>query len=311
VAPVFGTNPLPGPLPQTTSMTFNTTGLPAASSNMTVTGTTTGGGTSPIGNATLNVFTTGPTTAPNLLTPPNGAMGLSTSPTLTWSSVAGAGSYIVEVDDDPGFGSIDFTTTVSATTAQATGLNTGVTYFWRVRGANPCGAGANSTVFNFTTGFCSSPNIAIPDNNPTGVTDTIVVASGSALLDMNVSINATHTFVGDLVFTLTNTTTGTSVTVIDRPGVPATTFGCGGDDVNVVMDDRGGNGPVEVMCGTTAPALFGSPTPNNPLSAFDTQPLAGTWTLRAVDLAGADVGTLNSWCLQGTVPVELQTFQIE
>ena len=102
------------------------------------------------------------------------------------------------------------------------------------------------------------------------------------------------------------------MTVIDRPGVPATPFGCSGDDIAVTLDDEGGDGPVEAMCATASPALFGAPTPNNPLSAFDGEALAGTWTLRAVDIAGADVGTLDQWCLlPSTVPVELLTFTIE
>ena len=33
-----------------------------------------------------------------------------------------------------------------------------------------------------------------------------------------VSIQATHTWVGDLIFTLVHVDTGTTITVIDRPG---------------------------------------------------------------------------------------------
>ncbi|HET9316714.1 MAG TPA: M36 family metallopeptidase [Vicinamibacteria bacterium] len=312
VAPVFGVNPVPGPLPNTTTMTFNTTGLPAASSTVNVIGTPVGAPAQTIGSVGLNVFSGGPSGAPNLLTPANGASGQPTNPTFTWSALSGASSYVIEVDDDPAFGSINFTATVSATTTQATGLSGGTTYFWRVRGTNPCAAGGNSTVFSFTTGLCRSPNLPIPDNNPTGVTDTMVIAAGGPITDLNVSITASHTWVGDLIFTLTNTTTSTSAIVIDRPGVPASTFGCSNDNIQVIMDDEGANGPVEVMCATTPPALFGSPTPNNPLTVFDSQALAGTWTIRAADVVGSDTGTLQEWCLlPTTIPVELQTFTIE
>jgi subtilisin-like proprotein convertase family protein len=37
------------------------------------------------------------------------------------------------------------------------------------------------------------------------------------------------------------------------------------------------------------------------LTGFDTQALNGTWRLTAVDAAGADLGTVNQWCLSGTV----------
>jgi extracellular elastinolytic metalloproteinase len=312
VPPVFGVNPVPGPLPNSTSMTFNTTGLPAASSMIGITGTTTGGGTQPIGSVALKVFVGAPATTPTLIAPFNGAINQPTNTVFTWTAVPGAASYVLEVDDDPSFVTIDFTTTVAGTTATASGLSAFTTYYWRVRATNPCAASGNSTFFRFSTAPCRAPNLSIPDNDPTGVTDTLVVPAGFSIQDLDVSINATHTLVGDLIFTLTHTTTGTSVTLIDRPGVPASTFGCGSDNVTVTLDDQGGNGPVETMCAATPPGLFGSPMPSNPLSAFQGEIWSGTWTLRVVDAAAIDVGTLDNWCLMPTaLPVELQTFVIE
>ena len=37
--------------------------------------------------------------------------------------------------------------------------------------------------------------------------------------------------------------------------------------------------------------------PEEALSTFDGQPLAGTWTLNVIDDAGGDIGVLNGWCL--------------
>ncbi|GMU66161.1 MAG: hypothetical protein AMXMBFR36_24350 [Acidobacteriota bacterium] len=152
---------------------------------------------------------------------------------------------------------------------------------------------------------CSAPALAIPDNNPTGVTDTITIDPGSEFItDLDVLIQATHTWVGDLAFTLTHVDTGTSVTLIDRPGVPATANGCPGDDVDVTVDDEGADPAIEIQC-SNLPAITGSAQGGDPtgavLAAVDGELFAGDWTLTVADHVGADIGTLDFWCLQATV----------
>ena len=147
------------------------------------------------------------------------------------------------------------------------------------------------------TPYCRFPNIAIPDNDPNGVTDMQVVVDSGTIQDLGVSLVATHDWVGDLSFTLTHQDTGTSVTVFDQPGVPASTYGCEGDNIDVGLDDEA-TSPVEDECNVgTVPTIEGVFTPNNPLSAFDGEDLAGTWTLTAVDHEVAYSGTLNDWCI--------------
>src|SRR5688572_1870395 len=127
--------------------------------------------------------------------------------------------------------------------------------------------------------YCQTTPVVIPDDGQT--TQDLVVTDSQVLTDLNVTVNASHTWVGDLIFTLTKG--ATSVTFIDRPGEPTTPFGCEFDDINATIDDEGASGPVEVMCNPTPPAIFGTPTPNNPLSAFDGQTVNGTWTLTISD----------------------------
>ncbi len=143
---------------------------------------------------------------------------------------------------------------------------------------------------------CSTPGVAIPDNNPGGVTDTMTVAAIGKLLDLNVSVDMTHTFVGDLVFTLVHQDTGTSVTLIDRPGsLPGA--GCSGDDIDATVDDEASLA-VEAQCVTPGPiAIDGTFTPNGVLAGFDTENLSGDWDLTVADLAAGDTGTLVEWCL--------------
>ena len=145
-----------------------------------------------------------------------------------------------------------------------------------------------------STTVCSTPALAIPDNNPTGVTNAIVVAAGANLTDLEVSVDATHTWVGDLSFSVTDGTT--SATIVDRPGYTGTGFGCQNDNIDAVLDDSAAT-PVETQCAVGPPAIAGTFIPNNPLAVFNGAPFAATWTMTASDAAGGDTGTLNEWCL--------------
>ncbi|MCB8916394.1 MAG: hypothetical protein H6666_00590 [Ardenticatenaceae bacterium] len=154
--------------------------------------------------------------------------------------------------------------------------------------------------------LCSTPNVAIPDNNLDGVTDTLAVNLTGSISDLNVDVDVLHTWVGDVSLTLTHVDTGTSATIIDRPGVPASTFGCAGNDIAATLDDEAAT-LVEDECGAGVPAIAGSFIPNNPLSVFDGEDLSGTWTMVATDAAGGDTGTLVQWCLQAEGLSEVAT----
>jgi subtilisin-like proprotein convertase family protein len=104
--------------------------------------------------------------------------------------------------------------------------------------------------------------IAIPDNDPAGIVSTINVPQSILIDEVNVDVNITHTFIGDLVVTLTS---------------PAGTV--------AVLHDRSGGGSDNIN------RTFSVPT------AFLGEDAAGDWTLAVQDLAGIDVGTLDSWTL--------------
>ena len=152
---------------------------------------------------------------------------------------------------------------------------------------------------------CRNPALAIPDSGM--VTDTLTIPAGHVIGDLEVLLNVTHTFVGDLSFTLQHQSSGTSATIVDRPGVPASTFGCGGDDIAAVIDDQA-SADVESRCNPVPPAVGGSLVggdPPNPalLGAFNGLNSTGTWTLTISDNAGIDVGTLDQWCVNVLAPV--------
>ena len=154
---------------------------------------------------------------------------------------------------------------------------------------------------SFTTAnqICFNGSVAIPDNNPTGITNTLAGFAGN-ISDLNVSVRINHTWIGDLIVSLRKDPpggpAGTPVVLIDRPGAPATTNGCLNDNIDVVLDDAG-SAPVETACSATPPAAGGVLTPNNPLSAFTNTDFEGSWVLNVSDRVGSDLGNLVQWCL--------------
>jgi len=113
--------------------------------------------------------------------------------------------------------------------------------------------------------------IDIPDDDPTGITSNLTIADSSPIADINVSIDITHTYQGDLHVVLTSPS-GTSVTLHDGTGSSE-------DNIQTTYDSL------------TAPDGPGS------MADFDGENAQGTWTLFIYDDAGYDTGTLNSWTL--------------
>ncbi|MCB9133901.1 MAG: choice-of-anchor B family protein [Anaerolineales bacterium] len=299
-------------LPAGTTSTFAPNPVAAPGSSMfTVTVSTTSAGVYPFTvlgddgiltdtlDASLSVFDGIPGVA-SLISPANGASDVGLQPNFQWSAVSGANAYFIEIATDASFTNIvDSATVATNSYTPSTNLAGNTLFFWRITAHNACGASPVSATFHFTTlaFLCRAPALPIADN--TTATDTFVIGNTGTLQDLNVALNATHTYVGDLSFSLTHQDTGTSVTMIDRPGYTGAGFGCSGNNVAAELDDEGSDGPVENQCGSD-PALFGHPTPNNPLSAFDGEDLAGTWVLAVTDSAGGDTGLLNEWCLVPT-----------
>ncbi len=307
----FVPNPVTPPPGGTSSSTLTISGAPAGMSHFDVTGTS--GATSHSIEVGLIVRDAAPG-APVLTSPADGAKSVSNLPTFTWSEDLQATTYSLQVATDPAFTNVVVSASGLMTTSYtpATLLNANTLYYWRVWADNSCGTGANSAVSAFVTAnretitACSFPAVAIPDNNTTGVFSEQTLTTLGGIIDLNVSVRATHTYVGDLDFTIQNMGTGSSAMVIDRPGVPASTFGCAQNHINAVLDDQASQ-PVEGQCATsTSPApppyaIDGTFTPNNPLSVFAGQTLANTWRMTARDLVGTDTGTLSEWCLEATV----------
>ena len=128
---------------------------------------------------------------------------------------------------------------------------------------------------------------AIPDNSPTGALATMTVNTQARIKDLNVRVNITHEWVGDLVIDLTSPQ-GTTVRLADHPGGPDN----GGQNLTgTVFDDEA----AENISDAAAPYTGSFRPQADQLARFDGQRLNGTWTLRVRDLFEGKSGTINSW----------------
>src|SRR5262249_41565291 len=104
----------------------------------------------------------------------------------------------------------------------------------------------------------SSPGSSIPDNRPTGVTDAISLSGNGTVQRIEVGIDITHTYVGDLRIVLLSPT-GRRAVVHNRTGGSS-------DDLHLKL----ASGP-----GSSLAPMIG-------------QPITGEWSLRITDNARVD-----------------------
>jgi subtilisin family serine protease len=145
----------------------------------------------------------------------------------------------------------------------------------------------NNGVRDAGTGAFPSQNVPVNIvDNATASSRLTVSGLSGAITDINVTFDITHTYDGDLTVSLVSPA-GTRIQLFSRLGGSADNF------TRTTLDDEAST----AINQGTAP-FTGTFRPMSPLSGFDGQGAAGTWTLEVVDNASADQGTLNSWSLQ-------------
>lgn len=149
---------------------------------------------------------------------------------------------------------------------------------------------------------CSSFDspLPIPDNDPPGASHTLSLSDERLIHDLNIYLNVKHTWIGDLEISLLHVESGTRVGLIDRPGHPATQYGCGGDNLITILDDAASQ-PIESKCASSLPSISGVFQPEDSLLSFSGLHLSGSWTITAIDHEKADSGSLIKWCLEAAV----------
>ncbi|MHC4406333.1 MAG: C25 family cysteine peptidase, partial [Planctomycetota bacterium] len=134
----------------------------------------------------------------------------------------------------------------------------------------------------------ASSDAAVPIEDNGTVTATLEVAGAATVGDLNVSLDVSHTYDGDLAAYLISPL-GTRVELFSYVG------GWGDNFTDTVFDDE-----ADASIADAEAPFTGSFRPEGRLSMFDGQNPNGTWTLEITDAMSWDVGTLNHWSLEIT-----------
>jgi subtilisin-like proprotein convertase family protein len=117
----------------------------------------------------------------------------------------------------------------------------------------------------------ATPNLDIPDNNPTGVASALAYSSQGTARRIKLVVEIEHTYIGDL-----------RVELFSPSGRRALIHGqTGGDADNLAIN-------------------LDSNSPASPLLPLVGQGVLGSWILRIYDLVGQDKGKLKKWSLELT-----------
>jgi len=133
----------------------------------------------------------------------------------------------------------------------------------------------------------NATSVAIPDGTGTttpGAESIINLTSTGTVNDIKITVNATHSRIGNLRLTLIHPD-GTSVILMNRACNSAVYS-------NMAVTFQ--NGAPTVVCSSP---LTGTYRASGTLANLNGKPLAGNWTLRVQDFATGDTGTLDSWSL--------------
>jgi len=113
----------------------------------------------------------------------------------------------------------------------------------------------------------SNPGLEIPDNDSTGIVDSLIVEEEGIAISVEVDIDISHSYIGDLSIQLISPD-GIAVNLHARQGASS-------DNINKRFDVHN-TAELQLLSGSE---------------------ISGDWQLQVSDLARADVGSLNHWSL--------------
>ncbi|MDA9774472.1 M12 family metallo-peptidase, partial [Saprospiraceae bacterium] len=242
--------------------------------------------------------------APTALNPIDGAIDLPTSINLQWNEIPNTGFYTIVVSTSPDFSENPLTFDVSNGEENANLLNLqpGTVYYWKLQAINECVSSDVSSIFAFQTAVVTCQifeandlQIEIDDDAATSISNDLLVEGVTTFSYMRAFVDIDHTWVGDLIATFSSPA-GDEVVLFDQPGVPASEFGCGSDDLIVEFYDSSLNSAedFEVTCDDFASNYQSL----DPLSNYSGSNVNGLWTLTIEDVFPEDGGELDAWSLE-------------
>ena len=245
---------------------------------------------------------------PTLLSPQNNEEEAGLDTPLTWEMDSNIDEVRIQVASNSEFTDpiVDFYTTKN--NYLVTGLESDTVYYWRIAARNLC---LNSDEFGdfsetrqFKTSLVSCVSNAaqdLPKNLIDGSTtsvgriqSSIVVRENLPILDINVLVDITHTWISDLELTLVSPG-GEQILLAQNHGGDNTS-----DYTNTVFDQE-----ATQSIATSSYPFTGSYQPVESLETLYGTNSYGTWTLYVDDEYSQDTGTLNTFeldfCLEGKI----------
>jgi subtilisin-like proprotein convertase family protein len=233
-----------------------------------------------------------------LLAPTNNSNSIGSSVVLDWSSNFNSENYNLQVSTRPDFNSFHTNIDLTESTYLLTGLSSETRYYWRVIPSNRCNAATNVASQTFNTGIITCnlvfaatdfSNAAIDVVANSSASVPIVVTGGVTVADLNVTLDITHTWIGDMIITLSGPAS------IGRPEITLFNQPCIGTgptypDIQATLDDSG----QVISCAEVAPIVSGTIRPFESLSSINGLVADGTWTLNVLDVGNQDGGVINA-----------------
>jgi len=213
---------------------------------------------------------------------------------VTWVTDELSDSTVSYAVSPPAWSTTTVAAPVTSHQVNVQGLSECSSYHFWVRSVDPAGNAAvadnGGAYYAFATGVNNIPEYPSTDTprpiaDNTTFTSPIVVADTETVLDVDVRLNITHTYDGDLDIFLIGPN-GTRVELSTDNG------GTGENFTGTVFDDEAATA---ITAG--APPYTGRFRPEGSLATLDGLGANGTWLLEVTDDAGADVGQLSSWTL--------------
>jgi subtilisin-like proprotein convertase family protein len=227
-----------------------------------------------------------------LLSPADAAEEVGLFPLLEWEGATEYTAYDLELATEPTFASPIASQRVYTTSYAPGRLQENTVYFWRIRPLNACGEGVFGTPFSFSTlqSDCktltaSGLPVPIPATGTPTVTASLTIPDNRPLLGVKVNLELTHSYLADLVISLTSPQ-GTRVTLVSNA--------CGeANDINATFDSEA----PPFVCANN-PAISGTVRPSGSLNSFVGESSFGEWVLTIEDGADNDGGQLLGFSLE-------------
>ncbi|MGB2085543.1 MAG: reprolysin-like metallopeptidase [Flavobacteriaceae bacterium] len=236
-----------------------------------------------------------------LLTPTDAAQDVSSSVLFSWDSYEGADQYRFELSTTEDFSTLLVNRTLMTNETLVNQLEGLQTYYWRVISVNSCGESESNDIRQFTTKATSCnpfPSLEVPlplvdaSADATGVTEvSFAVVDALTVLDLDVRLQLTHSWVDDLVITLFDPQ-GNSYILVQNEG------GNGNNFTATVFDSEA---PLSITM--SEPPFTGTFRPIQDLSPIYGTNARGIWRIVIEDLVTQDTGRLEQvdliFCLDG------------